>query len=236
MIKHRFISVGILHLPVAQALNEDIVRILQDTHLFRSYITQDTHSQPRSGERMAGNQMIRHAQLASYAANFVLKQQTQRLAQLQMHFFGQSSHIVMALDNRSGDRKRLNAIRIDSTLCQPLYIFYLMGFFIKHINKSLSYNLAFSFRLGHSCQLRKEFGTCVHAYYVQSQTLIIVQHILELILTQHAMIHEDTSQVLTDSTIQQYGSNGRIHSATQAKHHFVISKLFFQLGNGSFNE
>ena len=50
----------IIQSPITQSLNKDIIRILQDTYLLRRNISQNTYCQPRSRERMTGNQMFRH--------------------------------------------------------------------------------------------------------------------------------------------------------------------------------
>ena len=193
MIKSCLISSGIFHFPIAQSLNKNIIRILQDTHLFRSYITQNTNSQSRTGERMTGNQMLRHAQLTSYTANLIFKQQSQGFAQFQVHFFRKSTYIMMTLDYSSGNRKRLDAVRIDRSLSQPFHIFNFMSLFIEYINESLTYNLTLLFRFGHSCQFRKEFSACIHSDNIQTKTFIIVQYIFKFIFAQHAMIHKNTS-------------------------------------------
>ena len=98
MVERCLVAVGILHFPVTQALNENIVGFLQSMHLLRCYIPQDADSQSRTGERMTGNQMFGHSQFASHAAYFVLEQPLQRFAQTEVHLLGQTAHVVMALD------------------------------------------------------------------------------------------------------------------------------------------
>ena len=95
----------IIQSPVTQSLDEDIVSILQNTYFFRSNISQNTHCQSRSRKRMTGNQMLRHTQLTAHPANFILKQQTKRLTQLQIHLFRKSPYIMMALYYRTRNRQ-----------------------------------------------------------------------------------------------------------------------------------
>ena len=104
------------------------------------------NSQSRTGERMTGNQMLRHAQLTSYTANLIFKQQSQGFAQFQVHFFRKSTYIMMTLDYSSGIRKRLDAVWIDRSLSQPFHIFNLMSLFIEYINETLTYNLTLLIR------------------------------------------------------------------------------------------
>ena len=143
---------------------------------------------------------------------------------------------MMALNNRTGNGKGLDTVRINRTLCQPFHIFNLMGLLIKYFDKTLAYNLTLFLRFRYTCQFCKELGTGIHTDNIQTETFIIVQYILELILTEHTVIYEDTSQVLTDSAIQQYSSYGRIHTTAQTKNHLIITQLFLQFGNRCFNK
>ena len=111
-----------------------------------------------------------------------------------------------------------------------------MSFRIKYIDKTFTYYLAFTFRLGNTFQFRKKLSTGIHTDYIQTETLIIVHHILELVFTKHTVIHKDTSQILTDRLIQQNSSYRRIHSAAQTQHNLVITQLCLQLGNRTFDE
>ena len=43
MVQGSFVTVFIFHLPVAQALDKDVVSILQDTYFFTSDVAQDTY-------------------------------------------------------------------------------------------------------------------------------------------------------------------------------------------------
>ncbi len=105
---------------------------------------------------MALNQMLRHSKLTTHCTYLVFEKQTQRLAKLQIHLFRKSAHIVMALDGSAGDRKAFDTVRIDCSLRQPFHILDFMSFGIKHIDESLSDNLALAFRLCHSFKLAEE--------------------------------------------------------------------------------
>ena len=82
-----------------------------------------------------------------------------------------------------------------------------MSFHIEYIDKALTDNLTFTLRFRHTCKLCKELFAGIHANYIQPEAFVIVHHILELILTEHTVVYEDTSQILTDSSIQQNSSN-----------------------------
>ena len=57
VIQGCFVAIGIFGLPVAEALDEDVIGILQNTYLLAGDIAQDTYSQTRTRERMTGNQV-----------------------------------------------------------------------------------------------------------------------------------------------------------------------------------
>ena len=88
-----------------------------------------------------------------------------------------------------------------------------MGFFVEYIDKTFTDDFTFLFRLGHSGQRFIEFLFCIYPDHIQSQMLVIFHHVLKLVLAQQAVIDEDTSEIFTDCLVQQYGCNGRIHTA-----------------------
>ena len=90
-----------------------------------------------------------------------------------------------------------------------------MGLLIKYFDKTLAYNLTLFLRFRYTCQFCKELGTGIHTDNIQTETFIIVQYILELILTEHT---------------------GRIHTTAQTKNHLIITQLFLQFGNRCFNK
>lgn len=80
--------------------------------------------------------MFGHSQFASHAADFVLEQPLQRLAQTEVHLLGQTAHIVMALDGLARNVQALDAVGINGALRQPAGIGYLVRFGIEDLDKS----------------------------------------------------------------------------------------------------
>ena len=177
---------------------------------------------------MTLHQSLRHTQLATYPTHLVLEQPFQWLAQLKVHLLWQTTHIVVTLNHLASDVQTLNTVGIDSTLCQPLGIFYLTCLGIKHFNKVTTYDLTLGFRISSTFQVGKELLAGIHTNYIQTQTFIGIHHLGKLILAQHAMIHEDASKVLAYSTVQQGGTYTRIHTPTQTQYHSVVAQLFLQ--------
>lgn len=93
----------VIQVPVTQSLNEDIVSLLEHSYLLGGDVAEDAHCQTRAREGMTLDKMVRHAELATHSAHLVLEEQTERFAQLEIHLLGQTAHIVVALDGRTGD-------------------------------------------------------------------------------------------------------------------------------------
>ena len=121
-----------------------------------------------------------------------------------MHLFGQTAYVMMALDDLARDIQTLNAVRINSALCQPFGVFYLLRLSIEDLHKVTTDDFSFLLGFFHACQVAQEFLTGIHAYHVQAKALVIAHHIAELILAQHAVVHEYTGQLVAYSAMQQY--------------------------------
>ena len=146
---------------------------------------------------MTLDEALGHAKLVAYAAYFVLKQPLQRLAELQMHLLRQSANVVMALDNHTCYAQTFNAVGIDCALCKPLGISNLLCLGIEHLNKVAAYNLALLLRVGNAFKVFEELLACINADNVESESLICLHNLLELILAQHSVVNEDTCKVLS---------------------------------------
>ena len=145
-----------LDLILPQPTNEYIVSVLQYTHFLARNVAQNTYCQTRSREGMTCDQMLRHTHRAAYTTHLVLEQPLQWLAELKVHFLGQTSHIMMTLDNLASNIETFNTVRINSALSKPTYLtivrplglgYDALGLSIKHLDKVTSDNLAFSLGL-----------------------------------------------------------------------------------------
>ena len=84
-------------------------------------------------------------------------------------------------------------------------------------------------RIGNASQIGKELLRGIDTNHVESQAAVVVHHLLELVLAQHAMIDKDTSEAVADSTVQQHGSHTGIDTARKSKDNAVVTQLLFQL-------
>ena len=78
--------------------DHNLVSLLQQVDPLRRYFAEDAHGQAGTGERLAGENLLGHAEVAANAANLIFEKIAQRLNELEFHALGQSAHVVMALD------------------------------------------------------------------------------------------------------------------------------------------
>ena len=69
----------------------------------RGDVAQYAHGQTRTREGVTVDETLHHTQLTAYAAHLVLEEETQWLTQFEVHLLGETTHIVVALDDRTGD-------------------------------------------------------------------------------------------------------------------------------------
>ena len=127
--------------------------------------------------------------------------------EFEVHIFGQSAYVVVALDDFAGDVEALDAVGIDSALRQPLGIRYFLRFGVEDFHKVAAYDLTLLFRLFHSGQVGKEFVAGIHANDIESESFVVVHDIAELVFAEHAVVHEDTGQLVSYGAVEQYCHN-----------------------------
>ena len=222
--------------PLAQATDIDVVGLLEYAHLLGRDVAQDADGKSRSGEGMPGDEMLGHAQLTAHAAHLVLEEPLQGLAELQVHLLGQTAHVVMALDHLARDVQTLYAVGIDGALGKPAGIGYLASLGVEHLHKVAADDLALLLWVCNSRQVGEELLAGIHAYHVQPQHLIVVHHLAELILAQHAVIHKDTRQTAADGPVEQYGSYRTVYAAGESEDDAILAQLLLQLGHGGIHK
>ena len=185
---------------------------------------------------MTGDEVLGHAQLTTHATYLVLEQPLQGLAQLQVHLLRQSSHVMVALDDLTRDVQRLDTVGIDGALCQPFGIGNLLGFGIEHLDEVATYNLTLLLWVSDTCEVAKELFAGIDANDVQTQTTVVVHHLCELVLAQHAMINEDTGEAVADGLVQKNSSNAGVNTTRKTQNHAVIAQLNLQLSNGAVDK
>ena len=111
-----------------------------------------------------------------------------------------------------------------------------MGLLVEDVDEAFADDLAFAFRLGDAGELAEEFGRCVDADHIQTEAFVVVEYIAELVFAQHAVVNEDTGQILADSAVEKHCGHRRIDAAAQSEHYFVVAQLLLELSHGRFDE
>ena len=108
-----------------------------------------------------------------------------------------------------------------------------MSFLIEDFHKVASDDLTFLFRFGNTIQISEEAFAGVHSYNIQSQALVIMHHIGKLILAEHAMIHKDAGELVTNGLMEQNGSHTAVHASRETEDNTIgayLSAKFFYCG------
>ena len=225
-----------LHLVVVETTDEDVVGILKDAHLFGSDVTQDAHGKTRTREGVTVDEMFGHTHLATHTAHFVLEQPLEWFANLEVHLFGKTSHVVVTLDDLSGDVERLDAVGIDGALCQPLRISNLHSFSIEDVDETSTDDFTLAFGFFHTSQFCEELFASIHTDYVKTEAFVVFHHCVKLVLAEHTMVHKDTSEVAADGLVEQHRSYRRVHTTGETENHAGVAELLLELSHSRFNE
>ena len=112
---------------------------------------------------------------------------------------------MVALDYLARDVERLDAVGIDSALCEPLCAGLLLSLSVEHLNEVATDNLALLLRVGNASKVGEELLACVYADNVQAQALVVFHNVAELVLAEHTVVDEDTCEVAADSLVEEHG-------------------------------
>ena len=176
------------HLVLTQATDVDVVGILEDAHLLGRDVAQDADGEARTREGMARDEVLGHTHRAAHAAHLVLEEPLQRLAELEVHLLGQAADVVVALDDLARDVETLDAVGIDRALSEPLRTRLLLGLGIEDLDEVAADDLALLLGVGDASEVGEELLGGIDADDVETETLVVLHDVAELILAEHAVI------------------------------------------------
>ena len=215
-----------------------MVHLLQQGDLLRGDLAQDADGQSRAREGVPSEDIGIQIHLPADATHLVLEEQAQGLHHLQVHAFGQSTHVVVALD---GDAWAVHAyaldhIGVDGALTQPLHVLDPVCLAVEHLDEGPADGLAFGLGLLQAFQGRIELVPRIHPGDVQAQMAVALQYPSIFVLPEQAVVHEDAMEPVADGAIQQEGGHGTIHPPAQGQHYLFFAELALQAGHGAFHE
>ncbi|CAM2159526.1 Cytosine deaminase [Paraburkholderia tropica] len=220
---------GFLVDGVPQRLDEDRVRAAQQIREIALHFAENPHAQTRARERVAIHHVVRETELHAQFADFVLEQFAQRLEQFQVQRFRQAAHVVVALDRVRALlalARRLDHIRIDRALREPLRVGQLARFRLEHFHEFGADDLALRFRIGHARQLRHERLARIDVNHLHAEVVREHRHdLFGFVQAQQAVIDEHAGQLVADRTMQQRRRHRRIHAARQTENDVFLADL-----------
>ena len=206
-------------------------------------VAHDADGQAGAGERLTPDHVVRHAQLLTDPAHFVLEEHAQRLNQaadeFRAHIGRQTADVVVRLDDRAAlDRAGLDDVRINRALGEEFYVFKLLSFVGEAVDEFAADELTLRLRIGNACQLGQEALACVHDDQIHRELLgEDLADGLGFILAHEAVIHVDAGQPLADGAGNQRRRDGGIHAAGEAEHHAAVrADLLANGGDGVVDE
>src|SRR5690606_5552211 len=114
-------------------------------------------------------------------------------------------------------------IGVNSALCQPGYVFYVVGFIIKYFNEGITNGFSLFLWVVNTCQsIQKPFGS-INPFNVKSHTFVLRQHIFKFIFTKQSIVHKNTIQVFSDGFIEQNRRYCRIYASRKPQNYFIIA-------------
>ena len=102
----------------ADLLGDDRIGVAQDLEPLGGHLADDADAQPRTGERLAPDDVLGQAELLAHGADLVLEEVPQRLDELERHVVGKAAHVVVRLDHRVVATPRLDDVGIEGALHQ----------------------------------------------------------------------------------------------------------------------
>ena len=112
-----------------------------------------------------------------------------------------------------------------------------LGFLVEDVDEGVADDLALLFRIVHAGQQVEEQIGGLNVLEVQIEVFAQVSHdLFAFVLTQHAVVHEDAVELLTDGLVEQHGHHGGIHAAGERADDVAVAHGFAHLLHHAFHE
>ena len=187
---------------VFQFLSIYIVCVTKDIKTILCQFTDTSHAKAGAGERLTRYVFLRKTKKDTEFSHFVFEQGAERLNKsYKLGFFGESAHVVVALDDCATGVSAFNDIGIDCALCKET-AFIFCTFFFKHTDKFLTDYNAFLFGVGDAFQPVKESLFCIDVDKLQVLASECCLNLFWFVFSHHTVINEDASHLVGDCTLQ----------------------------------
>ena len=221
---------------VAEALDEDVVGILEDAYFLGGDVAEDADGETRAREGMAGDEVFGHAECAAHGADLVLEEEAEGLAEAELHALGEAADVVVALDYGSGDGEGLDAVGVYCALGEPADVLNLAGFLVEDLDEVGADDLSLSLGVGDALEVAEEAGGGVDSHDVEAEALVVAEDGCELVLAEHSVVDEYAGEAGTDGTVEEHGGYGGVDASAEAEDDLVVAELSAEFGHGGVDE
>ena len=186
---------------LTELVDPDPVSVLEEPDILGVDLTEDADAESWTGERVTSQQLRIQPHLAAYAAHLILEEHAQWLDDLEFHVVREPTDIVVAFYGGAGTARggdALDDIRVDGTLSEPLDPLEESTLVVEDIDESGPDGLALAFRVGDTGQGGVELVGGADALDVQPHALVTLEHLLEFVLAEQAIVDEYAMEPIAD--------------------------------------
>lgn len=107
---------------------------------------------------------------------------------------------------------------------------------VKDLNENTADGLALRFGIGFTGEGAEEFVSGTNTADVEPHVLVVVEDLLEFVLAQKAVVHENAMETIADGSMEQLRRDRAVNATRKAENDRVVADFRLELGNGFVNE
>ena len=190
-------------------------------------VPQNPNREPWSRERLAHHKLFIEVHLAADLPHLVLEELAERFDELHAHPRRQTADVVVALDHRRlpDDGNRFDDVRIQRALSQEIDLAELCRLRLEHVDERRTDDLPLLLRIGYPGEPFEKELRGVSEHQRQLQPLVAFANLRGLVEPQHAVVDENTRQLIADRAMKDQGGDSGIDAAAERAHDTAASDL-----------
>ncbi len=194
----------------SELLAKDGVRFAHDLQPLAGDGADASHAEAGTGEGLTIDHIVGEAERLAHDAHFVLKEQFDRLDEVELQILGETAHVVVRLDAVLA----LQNVGIDGALREESDVLYLPCFFFKHANEFRADDLPLGLGVLDSRELVEE---AIHRVHVDEVCVHLVAEdfddLFGLTLSEETVIDVHAHEVFADGFDEERGDDRAVHAA-----------------------
>ena len=222
----------------AESGDEDVVGFLEDAYLLWCDVAKDSDAETRTWERVATEEVWRNVEGCSDAAHFIFEEEAERLDELEVHLFGKTADVVVALDfaRRAIDGGGLDDVGVDGALAEPTRIFYFHCLGVEDLDEVGADDFTFLLRLCDTCEVGHEAVGRIDTDDVEIHVLILCKDALIFIFTEQTVVDEYASEVFANGFVEEHSGDGGVYATRETEDYAVLPDELADVGDGALDE